>query len=906
MPKASLARTQTTALLLRTLHYERRQRCNVFCTLILPPFLLLFLSLLARIVRPREIITEPFEKRPKGAFVPRPFNPVQCRRLDLTLGTEEAIRRCRDTISTPNNTVPVFAPPFLTDIVGARDAENPTLDSGLLQSLTLQPFIYPPALEDDSSSSRLTFFDTQTPYDGVFLHQVHNGDPNNLLYRGAVANELENLTDSVYRTKSLSFQNEQDFKDQFFTAWFEGNTFPLYFTAFSFRSFSRSPQGDVDVTATAFYNQSDSRNCLSSCSIVSNVIKANDIIYQALNPGRRAVAYLRRMPLTNTVTNLRVINLVISIVIGFVTHFFFPNYLRFLVYERENRIRSMMSMMGLRRYRYWYGTYVAFYIQYSISIVLQVILGLISGISFYRINTPVSYLILFFIWGHTLIAFAIFLAPFFTNPETAQIIGWLYIFVVHIVGGPFLGRILGDGNTGEGTWFAIMLLPSFAYLRSVYYAGAINSSNRGVVLGSEIYNDFELGMCRADGPFCRSYAFLAVQACLLFLAGLYFDRVLPTAVGNRLHPLFFLGFKRRSTHDAGSEQESQDAPDVLEEARRAQAITDNIENDPFDGVVLDKLSKTYQAKKPVKALQSLSLVAKKGEVLCLLGPNGSGKTTTFRTLVGELEASSGCAYVSGKSIQTQMDEVHRTTGVAPQQNILWHVLTVEEHLFFYGRVKNLAGSALKEAVQNSLNSVQLAFARKRQVRYLSGGMKRRLSVSIALIGDPEFIILDEPSTGLDLLAREHLWRSIQQSKEGKSVLLTTHSLEEAETLSDRVAIVSHGRLRCIGKVEDLQLRLGKGHHLSVSLPSSNVGPFQTALQKIAPEAEVETQLGGNLEYVLPKSFAITRVFELMERERVELEIRDWAINQSTLEDVFLEVTKRTQREMDKGEEIAEP
>lgn len=481
----------------------------------------------------------------------------------------------------------------------------------------------------------------------------------------------------------------------------------------------------------------------------------------------------------------------------------------------------------------------------------------------------------------------------------------MYVILVNLVGGPYVGRRLGDLDTSEATWAAIMLLPSFAFFRSVYYAGAINSGGKGITLRNETYRDVNLGMCSGTGPFCQSYYFLAGEWVVIMLLAAYFEQVLPGVQGTRKHPLFFLGFKRKIKFIEDDEDGLEEHPqDVAQEEERANALVANMESSPFDGVVLKSLTKTYHGKPPVKALQNLSMVANRNEVLCILAHNGAGKTTVFRTLVGELEATAGNAYIWGNSILTDMKQVYRRLGVAPQQNILWESLTVQEHLYFYGRVKNLYGKDLKEAVNKALVSVQLESARKRKVRALSGGMKRRLSVSIAMIGDPQFIILDEPSTGLDILARKKLWETIRRVKHDKTILLTTHSLEEAETLSDRVAIMSQGRLKCIGEAEELKLRLGKGHHLSASLPATKVAEFHDAITDMAPGATMETRIGGIVDYVLPRSLNIAGVFRLMEQRREELEIRDWSINQSTLEDVFLRVTQSDmKRKSLKEEEI---
>lgn len=230
-------------------------------------------------------------------------------------------------------------------------------------------------------------------------------------------------------------------------------------------------------------------------------------------------------------------------------------------------------------------------------------------------------------------------------------------------------------------------------------------------------------------------------------------------------------------------------------------------------------------------------------------------------------------------------------GLAAQKDILWPDLSTQEHLYFYGRVKGLQRRQLREAVQQALSRVQLTAARKRKTKALSGGMRRRLSISIAMMGTPEFVILDEPSTGLDLVARERLWQAIELMRKDKVVLLTTHSLDEAETLSTRVAIMSDGELRCVGTAEDLKLRLGKGHRLLISAPASTSTTFYDELAAVAPGVTIETRVGNNIEFVLPRDISLRRVLSLIDQKKDIFRIRDWSIQQSSLEDVFLKVTK---------------
>lgn len=394
----STFRTQTRGLLLRTWHYERRQTCSIFCNIILPPILLIFLSVLARTLKAREVDTFPFQQRPEGAFVPRPFNPLKCATdFNPADGLENILQQCEDDALSQKYTVPVFAPQELASLVGERDATDIDANSGLLAGLSLEPFIYPPALDDGNPSTQ-TFFDTQTSYDGIFLYAYFLGDKSNPIYRSFTQTAQRGAIDDLFQTSTESFDTEQEFKDNFFKSWFGGSVNPLYSTGLSFQELSQNSQGDLRATATVFFNESITPNCTLACPLVSNVIKAHNAFYSTLMQDKTATAYLRRMPLIDASEDLGVIRLVISIVIGFTTHFWLPSFLRFLIFERESGIRAMMSMMGLGRFRYWFATYTGFYLQYTISVVLSIIMGLAAGILFYKLNTPVSYLVLFFLW----------------------------------------------------------------------------------------------------------------------------------------------------------------------------------------------------------------------------------------------------------------------------------------------------------------------------------------------------------------------------------------------------------------------------------------------------------------------------------------------------------------------------
>lgn len=400
----SMFRTQTKGLLLRTWHYQRRQHCNTFCNFIIPPIFMILLFVLGRTIKAREVKSLPFERAPKGAFAPRPFNPVQC--LDTVFETSvvdgdivldasdyEKLEKCaRRTFDRPYE-VPVFVPDNLKSIVGARDARNEdsAANTGLLSELSLEPYIFPGALRGNQ------FFDDQTPYDGLFLFAYFRGNRSNPVYNEFLDREENNEIDSTYGMKTIERDTEQQLRSDLYNSWFKGDENPKFSTALTFSEVSDTT-ASLDVKATVYYNESTSANCSIACPLVSNVMRFDNAIYKQFSPGNFARAFLRRMPAIDVEVDLAFIQLVISITLGFTSHFWFPSFLRFLVFERVSRLRSMMSMMGLKKTQYFFGTYIGLLVQYTASTVLLIAIGAAVGISFFVDNTPISYLVLFFLW----------------------------------------------------------------------------------------------------------------------------------------------------------------------------------------------------------------------------------------------------------------------------------------------------------------------------------------------------------------------------------------------------------------------------------------------------------------------------------------------------------------------------
>ena len=208
------------------------------------------------------------------------------------------------------------------------------------------------------------------------------------------------------------------------------------------------------------------------------------------------------------------------------------------------------------------------------------------------------------------------------------------------------------------------------------------------------------------------------------------------------------------------------------------------------------------------AVDGLNLTVRQGELFALLGVNGAGKTTTIRMLSGLLTPTAGDALVMGKSIVSETAAVKAVIGVSPQETAVGMHLTVRENLMLMAGLHGFDKAVSRERTDAMLRRLHLDEAADKRAKTLSGGWMRRLSIAMALITDPAVLYLDEPTLGLDVLIRRELWQVIRELKGKSTVILTTHYLEEAEALSDRIGIMARGRLTALGTAEELKARAG--------------------------------------------------------------------------------------------------
>ncbi len=226
-----------------------------------------------------------------------------------------------------------------------------------------------------------------------------------------------------------------------------------------------------------------------------------------------------------------------------------------------------------------------------------------------------------------------------------------------------------------------------------------------------------------------------------------------------------------------------------------------------DMIVLEDLSKNYGSK---KAVDGINLRVPEGEMLALLGVNGAGKTTTIKMLSCLTDPSGGKAGIAGFDTVQDKDKVKALVGISTQDTAIARKLTVEENLsFMAGITLDADKAAVKARVEEVMEEFKLEEVRKQRSGKLSGGWQRRLSIAMAIIGNPKVILLDEPTLGLDVLARRELWRAIEKIKKERTIILTTQYMEEAEALADRIAIMIAGRIVMTGTLEELEEKTGQ-------------------------------------------------------------------------------------------------
>ncbi|KAF9127553.1 hypothetical protein BGW39_005784 [Mortierella sp. 14UC] len=618
---------------------------------------------------------------------------------------------------------------------------------------------------------------------------------------------------------------------------------------------------------------------------------------------------LRALPLEwdDSILHGYVLNQLSLRLFPFALSFLLPTFVSVLVQEKEDRHRMMMAMNGLKSGAYYIAHYVEFMtMQLILSLFFCLTCAAISSQVIIR-TSPLIIVVMLVLWAHVQTTLGFLFGALFSKTRRATLIVYFFVAISCIMGA------ITDTIFKNGIPAAWYIHPSFAFFNILNEAISHASRVNGMV--PLVWADFAPGR-----PLFTCVMLLAGESFLFLILTFYIDAVAPSEYGVQKPWHFPVSsfFKKNASladpesHLASHHQSSPQNDDILEggdadvyaERERVQTKYDPATTP----LIINNLYHCYRGKVEA-ALKGMSFGVENNTVLGLLGPNGAGKSTMIHLLTGLYSPTSGTAYVAGANIRTDMSTVHARIGVCPQHDILWGDLTVADHLLFYARLRGIPPSLEKQAIEYAVASVSLTKFRDRQVKGLSGGEKRRVSIAIALLGDNRVIFLDEPSTGLDPHVRRVIWDIVNRVKVGRTVVLTTHSMEEADILSDRIAIMTSGRLRCIGTSLHLKDLYGSGFRLNVSskagrleeacesierqiLPGLNYRRIDKFTNATTFEFELQDQNQNNSNrdgYGRQDRGQLSSIFALLSQAGRFPAIEDWGLSQTTLEDVFVKI-----------------
>ncbi|VEN56470.1 unnamed protein product, partial [Callosobruchus maculatus] len=337
----------------------------------------------------------------------------------------------------------------------------------------------------------------------------------------------------------------------------------------------------------------------------------------------------------------------------------------------------------------------------------------------------------------------------------------------------------------------------------------------------------------------------------------------------------------------GFERVGEELDDVRAIQRTKSGFVESEPKDLKVGVQIRSLTKIFGS---TTAVHELSLNIYENQITVLLGHNGAGKTTTISMLTGMISPTSGTAVIGGYDIRRDMKLIRRRMGICPQNNILYDGMTVYEHLYFYSRMRGASRKETKAELKKFLKDMDLIDKKDSRPSSLSGGMKRKLSVCIALCGNSNIVMLDEPTSGMDPSARRKLWDLLLKNRSGKTILLTTHFMDEADVLGDRIAIMAEGELKCCGSSFFLKKKYGSGYILTIDKgPRCDVPKITSLLKSFVPDIEMTSNSDSEVTYTLPENrvSSFEAMLKQLESQSSSIGVQSYGISLSTMEDVFM-------------------
>ncbi|NXJ90180.1 ABCAA protein, partial [Corythaixoides concolor] len=575
----------------------------------------------------------------------------------------------------------------------------------------------------------------------------------------------------------------------------------------------------------------------------------------------------------------------------------FMYFLTTNVVREKKKLKVLMKMMGLQDIAFW----LSWSLLYAVYVMIFscLLTPLIMEDAFYLSSFP-AFLLLFFLYGLSCIHLVFLLCSLLRTAKLASSMGFLITFL----SGCLSLMMLIENIPEPLKWFLSLFCP---FALNTVIAKAFHLEKYG--MGLSLSNLME------ESSFLFStYIMLAFDSVLYMLLAMYFDKVLPGKYGIPDPPFFFLKPSYWVRRRRGYTREMPRSAASLEEL-----LGDDVELMPpeflgKEAIRLNNIKKTYKKKdKKTEALRGLSLNIYEGQITALLGHTGAGKTTLINVLSGLTLPSEGSATIYDYKLSEPGDreEIKEMIGICPQFNLQFEALTVKENLETFAKIKGIKSKEIEQEVQNILELLDISNVQDTQAEKLSGGQKRKLSIGIAMLGNPQVLFLDEPTAGLDPLSRQQVWSLLKEHRAGRVTLFSTQFMDEADILADRKAFISHGRLKCVGSSLFLKKKWGICYHLRIHVNDSCDLENVTSLVK---QYIPNVIFSGHSKYELRFKLSLENVNKFPDLfsglDRCSSQgIISYGVSMTTLEDVFLrleeEATVDQEDEHVLGEEWAE-
>ncbi|KFQ98694.1 ATP-binding cassette sub-family A member 10, partial [Nipponia nippon] len=553
----------------------------------------------------------------------------------------------------------------------------------------------------------------------------------------------------------------------------------------------------------------------------------------------------------------------------------FMYFLSMNVVREKKQLKVLMKMMGLKDIAFW----LSWSLLYAVYVmVLSCLLtALLLQDPFYNSSFP-AILLLFFLYGLACIHLVFMLCSLLRTSKLAGSMGFLITFLF----GCLSLSVLIENLPEPLKWFLGLFCP-FAFNAGIAKVFHLEKYGMGFFFSNLMEESYFL---------VSTYIMLVFDSVLYMLLAMYFDKVLPGKYGIPdppffcLKPSYWVRSRRRSTRETPRTAASSE-----------ELLGDDVEPVPLEfvgkeAIRINNIKKAYKKKdKKTEALRGLSLNIYEGQITALLGHSGAGKTTLLNVLSGLTLPSEGSATIYNYKLSETGDreEIREMIGICPQFNIQFEVLTVKENLKTFAEIKGIKSKDVEREVQNILELLDIGNIQDTQAEKLSGGQKRKLSIGIAMLGNPQVLLLDEPMAGLDPLSRHQVWSLLKEHRAGRVILFSTQFMDEVDILADRKAFISHGRLKCVGSSLFLKKKWGIGYHLRIHVSEScDLEKVTSLVKRYIPNIIFSGHSQYELRYKLPLE-NVNKFPDLFSGldSCSDQGIINYGVSMTTLEDVFL-------------------